>query len=346
MTHMPSQNEMFKAFMGRDPAYDGLFYTGVKTTSIFCLPSCSAKKPKKENIEYFRTVQEATFSGYRPCKRCHPMSTNGKNPTWFSDLVEKVDRDPSVRIKDQDLREMSLDPATVRRIFQKKYGMTFQAYCRARRLQGAFEQIRNGVNLFDVAFDHGYESNSGFRDAFKKAFGRSPGRRHDVSCITVTWLESPVGPLIAGTSEKGICLLEFTDRRMLEAQFRSLEKRFGLPMVPGKHKYLDQLRQELQEYFDRSRKGFDVPLDYPGSDFQRAVWKELLKIPYGKTCSYQDIARRVGKVGAVRAVGRTNGLNRIAIVIPCHRVVNKSGNLGGYGGGLRRKEFLLGLENG
>ena len=140
--------------------------------------------------------------------------------------------------------------------------------------------------------------------------------------------------------------LEFTDRRMMEAQCQTLAKRFNRAIVPGASDVLDALRKELKEYFDGKRTKFSVPLEYPGTPFQTKVWDELLKIPYGKTISYEELARRVGSSGAVRAVGTANGMNRIAIVIPCHRVVNKSGKLGGYGGGLRRKEALLKLERG
>jgi AraC family transcriptional regulator of adaptative response/methylated-DNA-[protein]-cysteine methyltransferase len=160
----------------------------------------------------------------------------------------------------------------------------------------------------------------------------------------LAWLRSPLGPLVAGATNDGVCLLEFTDRRMLETQFRTIQRLFAAPLVPGTNEHLRRLEYELAEYFAGARREFSVPLEYPGTEFQRRVWDELLQIPYGETRSYEQLARSVGNPRAVRAVGRANGLNRIAIVIPCHRVVNKSGQLGGYGGGLRRKEWLLDLE--
>jgi len=198
----------------------------------------------------------------------------------------------------------------------------------------------------DVALGQGYESNSGFREAFSNAFGRAPGAARDAECLKVTWLESPLGPLLAAASSQHIVLLEFTERRMLEAQFDTLHRRFRLPIVPGENGHLEQLKRELAEYFDGKRRRFSVPLNYPGTPFQQKVWNELLRIPYGETRSYEDIARAVGSASAVRAVGQTNGLNRICVVIPCHRVVNKDGKLGGYGGGLWRKQSLLELEQG
>jgi AraC family transcriptional regulator of adaptative response/methylated-DNA-[protein]-cysteine methyltransferase len=195
-----------------------------------------------------------------------------------------------------------------------------------------------------VVFDNGYESHSGFREAFEKAFGQPPGKSRDAECVVTTWVETPLGPMVAGATKDGLCLLEFTDRRMLETQLAVVKKRFGCPVLPGENSQLSQLKTELAGYFAGERREFTVPLVYPGTPFEEAVWKALLEIPYGETTSYEDLARRVGKPGACRAVGSANGRNRIAIVIPCHRVVNKSGELGGYGGGKWRKQKLLELE--
>ena len=160
----------------------------------------------------------------------------------------------------------------------------------------------------------------------------------------MSWLRSPLGPLVAGATADGICLLEFTDRRMLEAEFAAVRKLFDAPVVPGSNTHLESLEVELASYFARSLRAFSVPLVYPGTAFQRRVWKQVLAIPYGETRSYQQISVAIGQPGAVRAVGRANGLNRIAILMPCHRLVTKDGTLGGYGGGLRRKQYLLDLE--
>ena len=195
-----------------------------------------------------------------------------------------------------------------------------------------------------VALGTGYESLSGFRDAFVQTFGKSPGRSRSSDCIVAAWVESPLGPLVCGATSEGICLLEFTDRRMLETQFTTLRKRFACAIVPGENEHLDRLRDELADYFAGNRQRFSVPLVYPGTPFERRVWDELLRIRYGETRSYDALARTIGCAGAPRAVGQANGRNRIAIVIPCHRVVNKNGQLGGYGGGLWRKRFLLDLE--
>jgi AraC family transcriptional regulator of adaptative response/methylated-DNA-[protein]-cysteine methyltransferase len=175
-------------------------------------------------------------------------------------------------------------------------------------------------------------------------FGAAPGGYRKGDAVLLSWIRSPLGPLVAGATADGVCLLEFSDRRMLETQFKTLRRLIALPLAPGSNAHLEQLEHELAEYFAGRRRAFTVPLVYPGTEFHRRVWNELRRIPYGETRSYQALAAAIGKPQAVRAVGRANGLNRIAIVIPCHRVINKDGGLCGYGGGLRRKEFLLELE--
>jgi AraC family transcriptional regulator of adaptative response/methylated-DNA-[protein]-cysteine methyltransferase len=344
MLPLPPRAEMERAYLQSDASYDGLFYLGVRTTGVFCRPSCYARKPKPENVEFFASPKEAVFAGFRPCLKCKPVASDDE-PAWVARLVARIERDPKARIADRDLRAMQLDPDRVRRYFASRYGLTFQAYCRARRLASAFETIRSGRGIDDAVFESGYESHSGFREAFQKAFSRTPGQAEaSGEWIRLSWIETPMGPMIAGATDRGVCLLEFTDRRMLEAQLDTLGRRFRAALAPGSHPLLSQLERELAEYFAGTRTRFDVPVHAPGTEFEMRVWAALGRIPHGETRSYEDIAREVGSPKAVRAVGRANGLNRIAIVIPCHRVVNKSGELGGYGGGLWRKRRLLHLE--
>ena len=343
MHQLPPTNEMERAYLESDPSYNGLFFLGVRTTGIFCRPTCRARKPMPKNVEYFASARAALVAGYRPCKRCRPLQADD-HPPWAANLLSDVERDPAARITDGDLRQRGVDPATVRRFFQRTYGMTFQAYTRMRRLSGTFNRIREGTTLSAASFESGYESESGFREAFTRVFGDTPTKAPRGNCVQLAWIQSPLGPLVAGATAEGVCLLEFSDRRMLEAQFRTIRKLFAAPVVPGSSPHLDQLQAELGQYFEGKLQRFTVPLVYPGTPFQQRVWNQLLAIPYGQTCSYEDLARAVESPKAVRAVGRANGLNRIAIVIPCHRVVNKDGKLGGYGGGLRRKQYLLDLE--
>jgi AraC family transcriptional regulator, regulatory protein of adaptative response / methylated-DNA-[protein]-cysteine methyltransferase len=342
----PSQREMAEAFARRDASYDGLFYVAVTTTGIFCRPSCPARRPLEENTQYYHQAREALFAGFRPCKRCRPLEAGANVPSWLAPLIEKVESNPTIRMKDSDLSVLGVSPSRVRRHFNERYGMTFQAYCRARRLGRAFEQLRTGAAIDDAVYGHGYNSHSGFRDAFFKRFGAPPGEARTGDFIHVTWIETALGPMVAGAVDKGVCLLEFSDRRMMEAQIETLSRRFNLPLAPGENTHLAHLRRELDAYFTGTLRSFSVPIVYPGTPFQERVWKALLAIPYGETRTYEDIARAIGSPRGVRAVGHANGLNRIGIVIPCHRVVNKNGELGGYGGGLWRKRKLLEIEQG
>ncbi|MBM3819722.1 MAG: methylated-DNA--[protein]-cysteine S-methyltransferase [Acidimicrobiia bacterium] len=343
---LPPRPEMERAFLGSDASYDGIFFTGVRTTGIFCRPSCRARKPLPSNVEFFGSIKEALFAGYRPCRRCHPATPAGSTPEWVKKLLNAVDEDPNRRLRDGDLRRFGVDPARVRRYFLEHYGMTFHAYCRGRRLSGALRQLRSGGDLDDVALGTGWESHSGFREAFAKTFNASPGQaasgRKD--CVITTAIETPLGAILAGATDEGLCLLEFPDRRMLEGQLERLERLLRMPLVPGEHPHLAKAREELGRYFEGTLKDFTVPLVFRGTEFEERVWRELVTIPYGQTISYAELANRVGSPGAQRAVGRANGMNRISIVIPCHRVVNADGKLGGYGGGLWRKHWLLALE--
>lgn len=343
MNKLPPTSEMERAYLGRDAAYNGLFVLGVRTTGVFCRPSCPARKPRPENVEYFPDARQAMASGYRPCKRCRPLALD-ERPEWVDGLLAQIEANPSIRITGRDLRSRGVDPATARRYFLRHFGMTFQAYTRSRRLSGALASIREGLPIDDAVHESGFESHSGFREAFARAFGTPPGRAKAADPVLLSWIRSPLGPLVAGATAAGVCLLEFTDRRMLEAQFTAIGRLFGGRAIPGSNEHLERLRSELDGYFAGRLRRFTVPLEYPGTPFQRRVWDELRRIPYGETRSYEDLAVALGSPSATRAVGRANGMNRIAIVIPCHRVIAKDGTLGGYGGGLRRKQFLLELE--
>jgi len=206
--------------------------------------------------------------------------------------------------------------------------------------------LKRGSRLFEAGRAGGYRSDSGFRDSFSVAFGRTPRRAREVDPVVTTLIESPIGLLLAGATDRGVAVLHFDEGRSRTDELAELSKRLGAPLLPGHHALLDAARRQLGEYFAGKRRLFDLPLDERGTPFQKRVWRALQAIPYGRTCSYADIARAVQSPGAVRAVGQANHRNRIAIIIPCHRVVNANGQLGGYGGGLWRKQYLLDLERG
>jgi len=346
MMTLPSTAEMYRALVERDQSFEGLFYACIRTTGIFCRPTCYARKPKPENVEYATTIQDALHRGYRPCQLCEPMSAGGGAPNWLTPLLDELRRDPDLKLRDHDLRIRGLDPVQVRRTFKRSFGMTFQAYQRACRLGTAMKSLHAGAPTIEAGMDAGFESDSGFREAFARVFGETPGRARGTALLTAAWIETPLGPMLAMAGDHGLELLEFVDRRALETELRALQDKLGAAIVPGDHPILTRTAAQLREYFAGTRRQFDIPLSQHGSAFQLAAWSALCEIPYGETRSYSDMARRVGSPGAVRAIGRVNGQNQLAIVVPCHRVIRADGTLCGYGGGRWRKQWLLDHEKG
>jgi AraC family transcriptional regulator of adaptative response/methylated-DNA-[protein]-cysteine methyltransferase len=334
---------MERAWRARDTGYDGLFVFGVKTTGIFCRPSCPSR-PKREHLEFFHSLREAVNAGYRPCKRCRPELANGTPPAWVLNLMNRAAASPDTPIRTNDLRALGITAERARRWFQQHHGMTFIAWCRGLRLSHAFTQIRNGEPLDDVILGHGFESHSGFRTAFARTFGRPPGSARAGDCLNAVLLETPLGPMLAAANGRAVCLLEFADRRELERSHTEMRRRFGLAVVPGENEMLQTLREELLAYFGGTLRQFTVPFELRGTEFQERVWRELIRIPFGRTASYEEIARRIGAPRAVRAVARANATNRLCLLVPCHRVIAKDGQLSGYGGGVWRKRALLELE--
>jgi AraC family transcriptional regulator of adaptative response/methylated-DNA-[protein]-cysteine methyltransferase len=342
---LPDGETLYAALVNKDGDFEGIFVAGIRSTGIFCRPTCTARKPKRENVEFFGSARDALLHGYRPCKVCNPLEHKGAAPGWLKPLLAAINGDPLTRLKDRDLRARGLEPSRVRYWFKKHHRMTFQAYLRALRIGQAFGRIRHGEKVTGTAFDSGYESLSGFADQFKKTTGFAPSQSPGKRIVATTRILTPLGPLLAGAVDDGICLLEFVDRRMLETQLKRLAKLLHGECVPGFSRHFDELHVQLAEYFSGRRKKFDVKLVLPGTPFQQKVWAGLQTIPYGATRSYKQQAAAIGLPDAVRAVAKANGDNRIAILIPCHRVIGADGELVGYGGGLWRKRFLLDLES-
>jgi AraC family transcriptional regulator of adaptative response/methylated-DNA-[protein]-cysteine methyltransferase len=342
---LPSRRTLLRAVASRDISWDGLFIVAVSTTGIACRPTCPSRPARPEHLEFFASLADATRAGYRACLRCRPDQAD-LSPTWWKRAVALADKSTTARLADSDLEAAGIDPVRLRRYARRVHGMTFHAWLRTRRVAHAQRRLKQGESLDTVIIESAWESHSGFRDAFARVAGRTPGRARKAEPIAVTTWMSPVGALVLGAVDAGVCLLEFADEKRVERQASALHRWFGGPVVRESHRHLDTLRQQLEEYFGRTRRDFTVPLVTRGTPFELATWNALRSIPYGSTVSYSDIARTIGNPGAVRAVGSANGRNRIAIVIPCHRVVNTGGQLGGYGGGLWRKKRLLELEAG
>lgn len=334
----------YEALVSRNEQFTGVFYVGVKTTGIFCISTCHARKPKPENVEFYTTVKDVLRHGYRPCKVCKPTENAHQPPEAVRQAMALVKANPQEKVTEYQLRKQGLQPEAIRRWFKKHYGLTFHAYQRMLRINTAFQELKNGKSVTDAAFDLGYESLSGFGYTFKKLVGKAPEEGKNKKVILISRLTTPLGPMFACATDEGLCLLEFTDRRMLETEFHDLQKRLNAVILLGENEHILNAKEQLAEYFSGKRTQFDVPLHAPGTDFQQSVWNILQEIPFGETRSYQEQAEHLGKPKAVRAVGTANGMNRISIIIPCHRVIGKNGKLTGYGGGLERKRWLLDHE--
>jgi AraC family transcriptional regulator of adaptative response/methylated-DNA-[protein]-cysteine methyltransferase len=339
-----TRDRMYKAILEKDTSFEGVFFTAVKTTGIFCRPSCTARKPKQENVEFLKTSKDCLLKGYRPCKVCQPLENLHETPKEIKQLLDELNTDPTLKFKDWDLKQRGIEPHSLRRWFLKNHGITFHSYQRIFRINSAFKKIQNGETITHTAFDTGYESLSGFGDSFKNIFGVSPKNSKTQRIIDLKRIETPLGTMYACAVAEGVCLLEFTDRKMLETEFKTLSKTLNAIIVQGENEHFKILEQQLAEYFAGKRKSFSIPLFSQGSDFQNLVWNTLQQIPFGTTNSYKDLALNIKKPDAIRAVANANGMNRISILIPCHRVIGADSSLTGYGGGIWRKQWLLNME--
>lgn len=341
---LPDAPTMYRAFADKDASFEGIFVTGVRTTGIFCRPTCSARKPKPENVEFFPRAGDALAAGYRPCLRCKPLEAKGQLPEWIAPLMAAIDADPSRRWTADEIVAAGVEPARARRWFQAEHGMTFLAYLRARRLGQAFSRIREGSPVLEAALESDFDSVSGFCEALRRRTGASPRASLGRLSLRVSQVASPLGPIIVAGDDEAVYIVEFWDRRMLETQFWVLEKRLGATFFPGTTEPVDRMGRELEAYFAGKLDRFETPIRFPGTEHQEAVWRALLEVPSGQTWTYGQLAARVGRPTAVRSVARAVGENRLGIVVPCHRIVGSDGNLTGYGGGLWRKKHLLELE--
>src|SRR5207342_488292 len=246
---LPPNDTMYRALVNRDSSFEGIFFVGVRTTGIFCRPTCSAKKPARQNVDFFATPSEALHGGYRPCLRCHPMDPEKRAPELIERLRAEVERAPGGRLTDKELASLSIDPSTARRQFKRHYGMTFQAYHRARRMGLALREVRNGSRVDAAQESSGFESASGFREAFSRIFGDPPTAAKSRGCMFAERLDTPLGEMLAVADDEGLRLLEFTDRRAVERELKILRHRLKTNVVPGEHRYLKAIRTQLDHYF-------------------------------------------------------------------------------------------------
>src|SRR5213075_2136452 len=246
---LPPPQTMYRALVNRDSSFEGIFFVGVRTTGIFCRPTCTARKPARENVNFFATASEALEGGYRPCLRCHPLDANARPPKLIERLRAEVERAPGGRLTDKELAAIAIDPSTARRQFKRHYGMTFQAYHRARRMGLALREVRKGGRVDEVQTDSGFGSASGFRDAFTRIFGDSPTAAKKQGGLFAERIETPLGAMLAIADDEGLRLLEFVDRRAMERETSILRSRLQTNVVPGEHPHLVTIRKQLAAYF-------------------------------------------------------------------------------------------------
>jgi AraC family transcriptional regulator of adaptative response/methylated-DNA-[protein]-cysteine methyltransferase len=347
MTPPPGTSERDEASKSCGQA-EGLMFSADTASGVFCRPGCPdtepQAKPDTAGARVYENARDALAAGFKPCRKCRPLNAGDADPDWLENLMSAVEADPARRWHDLDLRGMDMDPAAVRRWFIKHHGMTFHAYARLRRLGQALMQMQHGATVSEAVHGQGYPSESDYREAFTQVFGNPPTAVDREGSIWINRVATPLGSMVMGVSDQGLCLLEFAERRMLDTQLKRLREKLGRVFLPGDHPLMPSVKSQLDGYFEGSLQAFTIPLQISGTGFQEAVWHALLQIPYGEMRSYSGIAQTIGQAEAVRAVGRANGDNRIAIIVPCHRVVGAGGELTGYGGGLWRKEYLLSLE--
>ncbi len=330
------------AFMRRDRSWDGQVIGAVSTTGIYCKPSCPAKRPKREHVQFFATAEEARAAGYRACLRCKPDEVGRDREAVAQALrvIESAEEAPNLA----ELAEaVGYAPHHFQRIFKRDLGVSPAEYARGLRNKRAQTALKANGRVTDAIYDAGYSGPSGFYSDAKERLGMTPSAWRDGGrgeTIRWTTFDSPLGQMLIAATSKGICRLTFSDS---EASLRRLFPKATIVRDDGG---LRELVEGALEAIQHPAAMPDLPIDVAGTAFQEAVWRELRKIPPGETRSYAQIAAAIGQPTAVRAVGTANGDNHVAVLIPCHRVIRSDGTLGGYAGGLDRKKMLLDAEGG
>ncbi|MFN2473750.1 MAG: bifunctional transcriptional activator/DNA repair enzyme AdaA [Sphingomicrobium sp.] len=328
------------AFERRDRSWDDRVIGAVTTTGIYCKPSCPARRPKREHVEFFLDGGAAREAGYRPCLRCRPdeVGRDREAVAKAAQLIEQAEEPPSLA---EIAAAVGYAPHHFQRLFTRDLGVSPAAYARALRARRAEEHLQEDKPVTDAIYDAGYAAPSRFYADARERLGMTPsawrdGGRGETIRFVVT--QSALGTLLVAATAKGICRLSFDeDEAALRLRFPDAT------IIPDDGEIADWVAGAV-EAVEKPLAMRDLPLDVAGTAFQEAVWRELRRIPPGETRSYSQIAAAVGRPGAVRAAGSANGANRVAVLIPCHRVVRSNGSLGGYAYGLPIKEELLRRE--
>ena len=331
----------------RDRAADGTFVYSVRTTGVYCRPSCAARLPRRDNVAFHQTCTDAERAGFRPCKRCRPNTStlaevHAGAVARACRLIEEAEEAPSLEAL---ARAAGMSRFYFHRVFKAVTGVTPKAYAAGHRGKRVREELSSGESVTEAIYGAGFNSNGRFYAAAPGLLGMTPtqfrsGGSGNVIRFAVG--ECSLGAILVAATAKGVCAIEFgNDPEML---VRALQDRFPRAQLLGGDKAFERLVAEVVGFVEAPGRGLDLPLDIRGTAFQQQVWKAIRDIPAGSTASYRDLAKRIGAPKAVRAVAQACGANAIAVAIPCHRVVRTDGSTSGYRWGVERKRALLDRE--
>jgi AraC family transcriptional regulator of adaptative response/methylated-DNA-[protein]-cysteine methyltransferase len=343
-----SDDDRWETLTKRDPRAYGAFVYGVLTTGVYCRPACASRLPRRENVRFFESSKDAEQSGFRPCKRCKPEAPEWEQPPIRAVLeacrrIEKADAPPSLK---ELAAAAGLSVFHFQRLFKKIVGVTPKQYTLQNRSNRLRERLTKGSTVTEAMYDAGFGSSSRFYEKATSTLGMKPSLykkgAQDVA-IRFAVVSCFLGWVLVAATEQGICSIDFGDTA--QALKENLRRRFPRAMLLDPDPPFTAMVKKVLAFLENPHRGrFDLPLDVQGTAFQRRVWQALQQIPAGDTVSYTDLASRVGKPKAARAVAGACASNTLAVAVPCHRVVRGDGHLGGYRWGLERKRILLGQE--
>jgi AraC family transcriptional regulator, regulatory protein of adaptative response / methylated-DNA-[protein]-cysteine methyltransferase len=349
LKQLDTSDALWQACIARDRAYDGRFIIGVRTTGIYCRPSCPARKPRRENVQFFAAPEIARQAGFRACKRCRPDRETLRDPAAERALsichYIRSATDEAITLARLGKR-FSLSPAHLQRVFKQYIGLSPLEYAEAVRMDQLRLALRQGASVTDAIYASGFSSSSRVYERAARAIGMTPRRyreRGRGEHIRYSIVPTQLGQLLVGSTDKGICAVQLGDDQ--EALAHLLQEEFSAADITRDDEAHAEWVRGVVAIAEGRAPDVSLPLDVRGTAFQMQVWRALRKIPRGETRTYTEIARSIGRPEAVRAVANACGANPTALVVPCHRVVQSDGGLGGYHWGVERKRQLLGAES-
>jgi AraC family transcriptional regulator of adaptative response/methylated-DNA-[protein]-cysteine methyltransferase len=342
------QERCWEVALNRDTSMDGLFVIAVRTTGIYCRPSCPARRPKRENVTFLESCEEAEAAGYRACKRCKPREAGADNrPELVRRACDYLETEPEADVSLREVsRSLGVGAEYLRRLMKRTLGVTPRQYAEAHRVGRLKGHLRDGASVTRALYDAGYPSSNRLYESAPDHLGMTPAtyRRGGRGMhIRYGMADCTLGKLLVGATDRGVCAVQLGDS---EAQLeQSLGREFPAAARQRTGEGVDGWLQEIVGFLDGRQVRLDLPVDVQATAFQIRVWRALRDIAYGEQRTYSDVARTIGRPKAVRAVANACAANPVALIIPCHRVVRKDGSLGGYGWGAERKKALLAMES-